>query len=157
MPKKLFLSIVVLSLVSFSLQLTCADKRIFETTSNMVIPPANSTKDITKAYNGPASCATLAPSENTTYGMCCYIKVKFENTLNEEKYTHKGCYEVPIQYLSDNDSYDIDDLIDQLKGFFKGNNTYNDAGYALEEKSFDIDCSSKYLQLFGLAFLILLL
>ena len=155
MPKKLFLSIVVLSLVSFSLQLTCADKRIFETTSNMVIPPANSTKDITKAYNGPASCATLPPTENSTYGMCCYIKVKFENTLNEEKYTHKGCYEVPIEYLSDNDNYDIDDLIDQLKGFFKGNNSYPD--YQLEEKSFDIDCSSKYLQLFGLAFLILLL
>ena len=155
MPKKLFLSIVVLSLVSFSLQLTCADKSIFS--ENVKIPPANSTKDITKAYNGPASCATLTPTINTTHGMCCYIKVKFENTLNEEKYTHKGCYEVPIEYLSDNDNYDIDDLIDELKGFFKGNNTYNDAGYALEEKSFDIDCSSKYLQLFGLAFLILLL
>ena len=157
MPKKLFLSIVVLSLVSFSLQLTCADKKIFETTSDMVIPPKNSTKDITYAYNGPASCATLTPTINTTHGVCCYIKVKFENTLNEEKYTHKGCYEVPIEFLSDNDNYDIDDLIDQLKGYFKGNNTYNDAGYALEEKSFDIDCSSKYLQLFGLAFLILLL
>ena len=152
MPKKLFLSIVVLSLVSFSLQLTCADKSIFS--ENVKIPPANSTKDITYAYNGPASCATLTPT-NETYGVCCYIKVKFENTLNEEKYTHKGCYEVPIQYLSDNDSYDIDDLIDQLKGFFKGNNSYPD--YQLEEKSFDIDCSSKYLQLFGLAFLILLL
>ena len=155
MPKKLFLSIVVLSLVSFSLQLTCADKSIFS--ENVKIPPENSTKDITYAYNGPASCATLPPTKNSTYGMCCYIKVKFENTLNEEKYTHKGCYEVPIEYLSDNDNYDIDDLIDQLKGYFKGNNTYNDAGYALEEKSFDIDCSSKYLQLFGLAFLILLL
>ena len=152
MPKKLFLSIVVLSLVSFSLQLTCADKTIFS--ENVKIPPANSIKDITKAYNGPASCATLTPTDET-YGICCYIKVKFENTLNEEKYTHKGCYEVPIQYLSDNDSYDIDDLIDQLKGYFKGNNTYTD--YQLEEKSFDIDCSSKYLQLFGLAFLILLL
>ena len=152
MPKKLFLSIVVLSLVSFSLQLTCADKSIFS--ENVKIPPANSIKDITKAYNGPASCATLTPTDET-YGICCYIKVKFENTLNEEKYTHKGCYEVPIQYLSDNDSYDIDDLIDQLKGYFKGNNTYTD--YQLEEKSFDIDCSSKYLQLFGLAFLILLL
>ena len=153
MPKKLFLSIVVLSLVSLSLQLKCTDKAIFS--EDVRIPPANSTKDITYAYNGPASCATLSPTEDKTYGMCCYIKVKFENTLNEEKYTHKGCYEVPIQYLSDNDSYDIDDLIDQLKGFFKGNNSYPD--YQLEEKSFDIDCSSKYLQLFGLAFLILLL
>ena len=152
MPKKLFLSIVVLSLVSFSLQLKCKDKTIFS--EDVKIPPANSTKDITYAYNGPASCATLTPTDET-YGICCYIKVKFENTLNEEKYTHKGCYEVPIQYLSDNDSYDIDDLIDQLKGFFKGNNSYPD--YQLEEKSFDIDCSSKYLQLFGLAFLILLL
>ena len=155
MPKKLFLSIVVLSLVSLSLQGSCALKSIFS--ENVKIPPENSTKDITKAYNGPASCATLTPTINTTHGMCCYIKVKFENTLNEEKYTHKGCYEVSIEYLSDNDNYDIDDLIDELKGFFKGNNTYNDAGYALEEKSFDIDCSSKYLQLFGLAFLILLL
>ena len=152
MPKKLFLSIVVLSLVSFSLQLTCADKRIFS--EDVKIPPANSTKDITYAYNGPASCATLTPTDET-YGICCYIKVKFENTLNEEKYTHKGCYEVPIEYLSDNDRYDIDDLIDQLKGYFRGNNSYTD--YQLEEKSFDIDCSSKYLQLFGLAFLILLL
>ena len=153
MPKKLFLSIVVLSLVSLSLQLKCTDKAIFS--EDVRIPPANSTKDITYAYNGPASCATLSPTEDKTNGMCCYIKVKFENTLNEEKYTHKGCYEVPIQYLSDNDNYDIDDLIDQLKGFFKGNNSYPD--YQLEEKSFDIDCSSKYLQLFGLAFLILLL
>ena len=153
MPKKLFLSIVVLSLVSLSLQLKCTDNAIFS--EDVRIPPANSTKDITYAYNGPASCATLSPTEDKTNGMCCYIKVKFENTLNEEKYTHKGCYEVPIQYLSDNDSYDIDDLIDQLKGFFKGNNSYPD--YQLEEKSFDIDCSSKYLQLFGLAFLILLL
>ena len=152
MPKKLFLSIVVLSLVSFSLQLKCKDKTIFS--EDVKIPPANSTKDITYAYNGPASCATLTPTDET-YGICCYIKVKFENTLNEEKYTHKGCYEVPIQYLSDNDSYDIDDLIDQLKGYFRGNNSYTD--YQLEEKSFDIDCSSKYLQLFGLAFLILLL
>ena len=152
MPKKLFLSIVVLSLVSFSLQGECKDKRIFS--ENVKIPPENSIKDITYAYNGPASCATLTPTDET-YGICCYIKVKFENTLNEEKYTHKGCYEVPIEYLSDNDNYDIDDLIDQLKGYFKGNNTYTD--YQLEEKSFDIDCSSKYLQLFGLAFLILLL
>ena len=152
MPKKLFLSIVVLSLVSFSLQLKCKDKTIFS--EDVKIPPANSTKDITYAYNGPASCATLTPTDET-YGICCYIKVKFENTLNEEKYTHKGCYEVPIEYLSDNDNYDIDDLIDQLKGYFKGNNSYPD--YQLEEKSFDIDCSSKYLQLFGLAFLILLL
>ena len=152
MPKKLFLSIVVLSLVSFSLQLKCKDKTIFS--EDVKIPPANSTKDITYAYNGPASCATLTPTDET-YGICCYIKVKFENTLNEEKYTHKGCYEVPIEYLSDNDNYDIDDLIDELKGYFKGNNSYPD--YQLEEKSFDIDCSSKYLQLFGLAFLILLL
>ena len=152
MPKKLFLSIVVLSLVSFSLQLKCKDKTIFS--EDVKIPPANSTKDITYAYNGPASCATLTPTDET-YGICCYIKVKFENTLNEEKYTHKGCYEVPIQYLSDNDSYDIDDLIEQLKNNFRGNNSYTD--YQLEEKSFDIDCSSKYLQLFGLAFLILLL
>ena len=152
MPKKLFLSIVVLSLVSFSLQGECKDKRIFS--ENVKIPPENSIKDITYAYNGPASCATLTPTDET-YGICCYIKVKFENTLNEEKYTHKGCYEVPIEYLSDNDRYDIDDLIDQLKGYFRGNNSYTD--YQLEEKSFDIDCSSKYLQLFGLAFLILLL
>ena len=153
MPKKLFLSIVVLSLVSLSLQLKCTDNAIFS--EDVRIPPANSTKDITYAYNGPASCATLSPTEDKTNGMCCYIKVKFENTLNEEKYTHKGCYEVPIQYLSDNDSYDIDDLIEQLKNNFRGNNSYTD--YQLEEKSFDIDCSSKYLQLFGLAFLILLL
>ena len=123
----------------------------------MVIPPKNSTKDITYAYNGPASCATLTPTINTTHGVCCYIKVKFENTLNEEKYTHKGCYEVPIEYLSDNDNYDIDDLIKEMENWFDGNNTNTNYNYKLEQKSIDIDCSSKYLQLFGLAFLILLL
>ena len=153
MPKKLILSIVVLSLASFCLDLECTNKTIFS--SKRIINPGYQTKDRTLAYNKVASCATLTPTENPDYGVCCYIKVKFENTLNEEKYTHKGCYEVPIEYLSDNDNYDIDDLIDQLKGYFKGNNSYTD--YQLEEKSFDIDCSSKYLQLFGLAFLILLL
>ncbi len=44
--------------------------------------------------------------------MCAaYFKIKFENENNEEKYTHKGCYEVDIKYLADNDANDINDLV----------------------------------------------
>ena len=153
MPKKLILSIVVLSLASFCLDTECTNKTIFS--SKSIINPNYQTKDRTLAYNKVASCATLTPSKDTN--LCCYIKVKFENTLNEEKYTHKGCVEVPIWYLSDNDTYDIDNFIDAMEADINSNNTYTNSNYKLETKSISIDCASKYLQLVGLAFLLLLL
>ena len=153
MPKKLILSIVVLSLASFCLDEECTKKTIFS--SKRIIDPDYQTKDRTLAYNKVASCTTLTPTEKPDYGVCCYIKVKFENSLNEEKYTHKGCVEVPIWYLNDNDTYDIDNFIDAMETDINTNNSYTD--YKLETKSISIDCASKYLQLAGLAFLLLFL
>ena len=55
--------------------------------------------------------------------------------------------------MADNDAYDIDDFIDSVETYFDSNNTNT----KLVSKKISVDCSSKYLQLFGLAFLILLL
>ncbi len=152
MPKKLILTIVALFLVSFCLNGDCSGKGIFESTTSWVVPADYRYKDRTRAFNDVASCATLSTTD-TENQVCCYIKVKFENENNDEKYTHKGCYEVDVHYMTDNDAYDIDNLIDFIEASFDANNT----NYKLVSKSISLDCSSKYLQLAGLAVLILLL
>ena len=148
MLKKLFLATIVLSLVSVYLNGACSDKTIFS--SDYTIASGYEYTDRTLAYNDAASCATLSTDTNK---VCCYLKIKFENENNEEKYTHKGCIDVDINYVADNDAYDIDDFIDSVETYFDSNNTNT----KLVSKSISVDCSSKYLQLFGLAFLILLL
>ena len=58
-----------------------------------------------------------------------------------------------IRYMIINDAYEMKDLIDAIEGGFEANNT----NFKLVPKSISLDCSSKYLQLAGLALLILLL
>ena len=128
---------------------TCADKSIFNTTSNKLELVATD-GDVDKAYNEVASCATLH-TENDEAG-CCYIKVKIKNTLYDETYTLKGCHEVSIEdYI--NDDLDFDNIVDQLELHIKGNNTNKN----VEVKKVNLDCSSKYIQFVGISLLFLLL
>ena len=128
---------------------TCADKSIFNTTSNKLELVATD-GDVDKAYNEVASCATLH-TENDEAG-CCYIKVKIKNTLYDETYTLKGCHEVSIEeYI--NDDLDFDDIVDQLESHIQGNNTNKN----VEVKKVNLDCSSKYIQFVGISLLFLLL
>ena len=67
MPKKIIFAIVAMTLVSLTVsQDSCSDKFILD--SNKVIT-GNTYSDVTKAYNGPASCATLKLDGGY---MCCY-------------------------------------------------------------------------------------
>ena len=69
---------------------SCDDKAILD---NYVLTESLDA-DHTKAYNKVSSCATL--STTNTNVVCCYIKLKFKNTLYDEKFTHKGCIEVSL-------------------------------------------------------------
>ena len=154
MPKKIIFAIVAMILVSLSVsQDSCSDKFIMD--SNKVIT-GSTYSDVTKAYNGPASCATLKLDGGY---MCCYIKIKFKNENLDEKFTHKGCYEITDStkaknVIGDYDDFDFDDvIIGELEDSFdKANEKLN-----LTYKSISIDCSSKYLNLFGFALLFMLL
>ena len=127
---------------------TCSDKSIFNSTSSLPLQLVATDGDVEKAYNEVASCVTLK-TKNDEAG-CCYIKVKIENTVYDETYTLKGCYEVSIEeYI--NDELDFDDLVDQLESHIQGNNT------GIEVKKVNLDCSSKYIQFVGISLLLLLL
>ena len=155
MPKKIIFAIVAMILVSLSVsQDSCSDKFILD--SNRVIT-GNTYSDVTKAYNGPASCATLK-LDNGGY-MCCYIKIKFKNENLDEKFTHKGCYEITdsdsAKYvMGDYDDFDFKDVI--IGGLENSFDTAN-RNLNLTYKSISVDCSSKYLNLVGFALLFMLL
>ena len=154
MPKKIIFAIVAMILVSLSVsQDSCSDKFILD--SNRVIT-GNTYSDVTKAYNGRASCATLKLDGGY---MCCYIKIKFKNEDLDEKFTHKGCYEITdsdsAKYvMGDSDDFDFKDvIIGGLEDTFdKANQNLN-----LTYKSISVDCNSKYLNLVGFALLFMLL
>ena len=154
MPKKIIFAIVAMTLVSLSVsQDSCSDKFILD--SNRVIT-GNTYSDVTKAYNGPASCATLKLDGGY---MCCYIKIKFKNEDLDEKFTHKGCYEITdsdsAKYvMGDSDDFDFKDVI--IGGLEDSFNTANQK-LNLTYKSISVDCSSKYLNLVGFALLFMLL
>ena len=154
MPKKIIFAIVAMTLVSLTVsQDSCSDKFILD--SNKVIT-GNTYSDVTKAYNGPASCATLKLDGGY---MCCYIKIKFKNEDLDEKFTHKGCYEITdsdsAKYvMGDSDDFDFKDVI--IGGL---ENSFDPANQKLNltYKSISVDCSSKYLNLVGFALLFMLL
>ena len=84
------------------------------------------------------------------------MKIKFENELLDEKFTHKGCHSVPTSYLLEAADSDIEDYIDGLedKDYFYTSDT--DETYNIDYKSISIDCNSKYLAIgFGLLLLFL--
>ena len=155
MPKKIIFAIVALTLVSLSVsQSSCSDKGIIENSGTNRGKLKNSgISDITKAYNGPASCATLRLDGGL---LCCYIKFKFKNEEIDEKFTHKGCYEIPGEttgVINDSEDFDFEEnIIDILETKF--NNKYQNK---YSSKKISIDCSSKYLHLAGFALLFLLL
>ena len=130
----------------------CIDKAILDSNYHLV----NSVQtDLTIAYNGVGSCISLDP-DDTENQICCYIKIKFENELLDEKFTHKGCHSVPTSYLLEDADPDIEDYIDGLedKDYFYTSDT--DEIYNIDYKSISIDCNSKYLAIgFGLLLLFL--
>ena len=148
MLKNLIFSIVVLSLVSFTLSGACSDKAIL---SNYKLKYSDSA-DETRAFNGPASCATLSLDSGVA---CCYIKLKFKNEKADETFTHKGCYEISGSDFMTED-YDFDEnIIKNIETNF--DNAYANSDPKLVSKKISIDCSSKYLNLVGFALLFLLL
>ena len=154
MPKMIFFAFITLTLVSLSVsQLSCSDKFIIDSNKKLI---GSATSDVTNAYNGPASCEKL--KLNGGYA-CCYIKIKFKNEDIDEKFTHKGCYEITDSdgknyILGDNVDFDFDDVIvGGIKTAFDTVNTSPKLSY----KSVSVDCNSKYLQIVGLALLFLLL
>ena len=151
MPKKIIFAIVALTLVSLSVsQSSCSYKAVLDSDGNLL---NSGISDVTKAYNGPASCATLRLDGGL---LCCYIKFKFKNEEIDEKFTHKGCYEIPGEttgVINDSEDFDFEEnIIDILETKF--NNKYQNK---YSSKKISIDCSSKYLHLAGFALLFLLL
>ena len=146
MPKNLICSIIALTLVSFSLSDDCSSKEILDAKYKLI---GSDYADVTKAFNGPASCATLSLDSGFA---CCYIKLKFKNENADEKFTHKGCYEIPSNY--DVEDY-VDNLIEEIETKFDEN--YKGKTPELVSKKISIDCGSKYLNLVGFALLFLLL
>ena len=85
MPKIFIFALIASTLVSFTFS-DCG-KQILDLDTYKLLYTNYTAKDYKLAYNKAASCATYtADNENQT---CCYIKLKFENLLNEEKYTHR--------------------------------------------------------------------
>ena len=130
----------------------CIDKAILDSNYHLV----NSVQtDLTIAYNGVGSCISLDP-DDTENQICCYIKIKFENELLDEKFTHKGCHSVPTSYLLEDAEYDIEDYIDYLMEKDYDYASDSEDVYQIVYKSIDIDCYSKFLTIgFGLLLLFL--
>ena len=111
MPKKIIFAIVAMTLVSLTVsQLSCSDKAILDSNRRLIHDTGS---DVKRVYNGPASCATLK-LDNGGY-RCCYIKIKFKNEDLDEKFTHKGCYEITdsdsAKYvMGDSDDFDFKDV-----------------------------------------------
>ena len=117
----------------------CSDKAILGRNNRI-----NSTfyGDMKKAFNHEASCLSLKSDDGY---MCCYIKNKFKNEVSDEKYTHRGCIQVSASQYSD------------IKGFISHleNSVNNQTN--ISKADISIDCSSKYLKLFGLLLFTLIL
>ena len=126
---------------------SCDDKAIIDKNFALTKSPD---ADYTAAYNKASSCATL--STTNTSMACCYMKLKFKNTIYDEKFTHKGCIEVSYaDYLLEDT--DFDKLIDDVENLI---NKFNgDKNITVDKLS--IDCSSKFIQLAGISLLLLLL
>ena len=126
---------------------SCSDKAIIDENFKLT---KSLDADYTYAYNKVSSCATLSTTNSST--ACCYIKLKFENTLYDEKFTHKGCMEVSLaDYLLEDADFDkLIDTVEDLINKFNG-----DRNITVDKLS--IDCSSKFIQLAGISLLLLLL
>lgn len=160
-----FLIVVALLAVPFCLNLNqCKEKAILD---EIEVPVGQSYKlketdyDRTYAYNDVASCQSLVSEGDSAFGsMCCYIKLKFKNELLDEKFTQKGCFEFNLtRYATESDDrFNFGDYIDEVKESIEAKvYEYEGKTFNVEVKSLDIDCSSKYLHLVGLALILFLL
>ena len=126
---------------SYILGSNCTDKRILD--GNRLI--YSSYEDHKSAYNHISSCTSLKSRQDYA---CCYIKIKFRNSVSDKKYTHRGCIEI-----SGNEWADIDGPISSIKN----NLTSSDVNVTLDKKKVSIDCNSNYLKIAGLLIFALLL
>ena len=119
----------------------CNDKRIVDDNNHLT----NSfTSDVTKAFNGAASCSSLLTEDDDEY-ICCYAKIKFKNEILDETFTHKGCGEVSVLALKDEEAFsNFTDTIEEISYVIKTDS--NNETYSIVYKSIDIDCSSKFLK-----------
>ena len=127
----------------------CTSKSLFTEFGKYDLTSNDADYDL--AYNDVASCATLRTEKED--GICCYIKIKFENSLYDETYTQRGCHEISLSNvteLEDQDK-DFDLIIDEIE---EGINKVNDN---VEVDKVSLDCSSKFIQFVGISLLLLLL
>ena len=120
---------------------SCQEKKIINDDGTLI----SNQSDINYAYNEVASCASLQTEEENT--ICCYVKIKFKNEKMDETFTQKGCGEVGIDELQNDDFGDlIDELETKIESQYGGEDN-------IDVKSLSVDCSSKYLNFAGLALL----
>ncbi len=101
--------------------------------------------DYRTAYHDVSSCASLRSQYNTA---CCYVKVKFKNSISKEKYTHRGCIEISSSQWAD---------IKGVVNDFENNITSSDVNVTLSKRKVSIDCHSNYIKFAGLFIFALLL
>ena len=161
-----FLIVVALLAVPFCTNLNqCKEKAILEETTRSKgqdFKIKEIAYDRTYAYNDVASCQSLIAEGDDAFGsICCYIKLKFKNPILDEKFTQKGCFEFNLtRYATESDDrFDFGDYLDQIQELIEAEDYYDSDGqkFNVEVKSLDIDCSSKYLHLVGLALILFLL
>lgn len=128
---------------------TCTGKSLFKRYGSYALNVTDGDHDI--AYNKVASCATLKTEEDD--GICCYMKIKFENSIYDETYTQKGCYEVSLSNVTElaEQDKDFDDIIDYIES------RVNEANLNITVDKIHLDCSSKFIQFVGISLLLLLL
>ena len=152
--KSLFLVVTLLLIQSCYSQLySCMDKSIIEDECKLVATNG----DVNLAYNEVGSCATLQTLEGDDdddgeddLHFCCYAKLKIKNKQLDQKFTLKGCLEIPLEKLVDPD-LEFKDFKKEIEGYIEGNNT------DIEVKKLDIDCSAGFLHIVGISLLFFLL
>ena len=161
-----FLIVVALLAVHFCTNLNqCKEKAILEETpksKGLDFKIKEIDYDRTYAYNDVASCQSLYAEGDEAFGStCCYIKLKFKNPILDEKFTQKGCFEFNLtNYATEsNDKFDFGYYKDTIKESIEAKYYIDSYGnkFQVEVKTLDIDCSSKYLHLVGLALILFLL
>ena len=144
MQTKIVLGFLALIIYAYAYELgkNCSTKALLN--GNAL---SNSTyANIKRAYNGVASCESLNTLNTADKYACCYMKIKFKNTVADEKFTHRGCIEISGENYSQIKTY-INNLEDTLIQY-----TPN-----ISKVDIDIDCNSKIIKLTGLIFLAFLL
>ena len=136
--KCLIFAMLTLAVNLYSMGNECNSKSIFSGYSLI-----ESYADVTKAYNGAASCVSLRSDDEH---LCCYIKAKFKNKIADKKFTHKGCIELNSTSLSD---------VKATTKFYEAVLESDTEKY--KNVDIDIDCNSKFIKLTGLVLLAFLL